>query len=346
MTKEQLYEAFGNINEKYVEAANKRRPKNYSWIKWMSVAACLGLVVAGMYCYKLEHPYPKKEVLLEQLKPSMEQGTEKSMYEVPVWEDLEIYAKYPEVAWNDVKFDVRAGRVGETQLGAHLVDSTANSMAETSVLTGEEVVRYYDITLYEIAGISTDCAVAVLYKDTDSYYAAVNSWYRPETLGQFISDLNLQEAASFGKAYYTYRKTFSGDYATVYFENISSEKIWEMLLAEQNAENVYSDKLLKEVQPKTLLDISINIPVLGYENISLSVMEKGYIKTNILDTGKLFNIGEKNTEAFIDYVLKECDGYEIVYTQETSDVENSASEQAMPTKAPVKYIIEEYEMEN
>ena len=38
--------------------------------------------------------------------------------------------------------------------------------------------------------------------------------------------------------------------------------------------------------------------------------------TNILDTGKLFFVGEENTRAFIDYVLNECDGYEAVYTEE------------------------------
>ncbi|MDE7212010.1 MAG: hypothetical protein K2O03_11300, partial [Lachnospiraceae bacterium] len=58
---------------------------------------------------------------------------------------------------------------------------------------------------------------------------------------------------------------------------------------------------------------SVNVPILGYQNVSIAVMENGYVKTNILDTGKLFCIGEENAQALVDYVLKECEGYEMVW---------------------------------
>ncbi len=35
--------------------------------------------------------------------------------------------------------------------------------------------------------------------------------------------------------------------------------------------------------------------------------------TNIHDTRKMFCVGTENTEAFIKYVLEECDGYEVLY---------------------------------
>ena len=57
----------------------------------------------------------------------------------------------------------------------------------------------------------------------------------------------------------------------------------------------------------------------AYENISISIREEGYIITNILSTGKMFRVGEENTKAFVDYVLDECDGYEIVYSSNPSD---------------------------
>jgi len=74
-----------------------------------------------------------------------------------------------------------------------------------------------------------------------------------------------------------------------------------------------------KMEPDRILGISVDIPLLGYENISLSVREDGYIVTNILNTGKMFYVGEENTQTFVDYVLTECDGYEIVYDYENAE---------------------------
>ena len=68
------------------------------------------------------------------------------------------------------------------------------------------------------------------------------------------------------------------------------------------------------------MSINVFIPVLGYENISLSVTEDGYITTNILDTGKAFYIGEDKTDMFIEYVLNNCQGYEIIYIQDDEGI--------------------------
>jgi hypothetical protein len=49
------------------------------------------------------------------------------------------------------------------------------------------------------------------------------------------------------------------------------------------------------------------VKTIGYRNISLSVDDRGYLQTNILDTGKSFYIGEDNVRAFVDYVLRNGD---------------------------------------
>ncbi len=91
-----------------------------------------------------------------------------------------------------------------------------------------------------------------------------------------------------------------------------------MLLSNADAVNEYSD--LDNEQPEKLLDLCVSVPILGYENISLSIHEDGYLITNILSTGKKFFVGEENTQAFVDYVLKECSGYEIVYTLNPDEI--------------------------
>lgn len=342
MTKEQLYEAFGEISERHVEGARKQKTsRKPAWVKWGALAACLCLVAGGAYCYKLEHPYLKKEVVISAEHQMMEQGPEPSMWQVPKWEDLEIYAQYPKLPWDDMEYSARKGVVLSEQLGVELAEVTASGMDEYDLIAGEDAIRYCNAILYEIAGISTECAVAVKYECCDTYFAAVNCMYYPQTLEQFIADLNLQENLTFGTAYYSYRKPFSGEHATIHFENVDGAKIWELLLANPTAENVYSEELLKREQPKKLLGISINIPLLGYENISLAIMDKGYIQTNILDTGKLFYVGEEYTEAFLEYVLKKCEGYEVITVYSMDDAKEESATEAGPTEAPVEYIIGE-----
>ena len=55
--------------------------------------------------------------------------------------------------------------------------------------------------------------------------------------------------------------------------------------------------------------------MLGYENISLGVTENGYLTTNILNTGKAFFIGAEKAQMFMDYVIENCEGYDIIYIE-------------------------------
>jgi len=310
VTGEKLYEAIGELNaEAILDAGSVQGVHKRPYLKWISAAACLCLLAAGILCYRLEYPYPivKKIITL---------GPEQELVaEIPHWEEMEIYQQYGELMWEEVSYRARSGVVSEERIGGELARVTGQGWDHYAELEGKEPLRTLKATLYEIRGISGECAVAVRYDGTELYYAAVNSYYRPETLGQFAEDLNLQENLVFNRAFYEYRKPISGRYASVRFEEIDNSRVWEMLHANPDAVNEYDQLLLHQI-PQKILGISVSIPLLGYENISLSILEDGYIKTNILDTGKLFCIGEETTQAFLTYVLEECEGYETVWSLE------------------------------
>ena len=61
------------------------------------------------------------------------------------------------------------------------------------------------------------------------------------------------------------------------------------------------------------MEISVDIPILGYRNISCSLTEEGYLVTNILDTGKAFFIGKEKVQEFVNYIIANYEGYRIVY---------------------------------
>lgn len=314
MNREKFTDAMNALDDKYVnEAADyQRRSKKYGWIKWAAAAACLCLVVTAALLTRTgrtDRTYPVKQVIVT--KPASESNAETA--QIPHWEDMKIYEQYSEIVLNTVSYHARSGEVPQAQLGEKLAEIIARGWDEYADLAGEDANRYLNASVYEITGISSECAVAVRYEGCDTCYAAVNSYYRPETLGQFIDNLKLENTLVFNFVSYEYQKP-SGEYADIRFENVDSAKIWEMLLSKPAAANEYDD--LDFDRPKKIMDISVSLPILGYENISISLHENGYIATNILGTGKMFCIGEENTQALINYVLEECDGYEIVYVYE------------------------------
>ena len=305
MRKEAFCEVLGEIDAVYVkEARMRKKAKRLGWVRWGAIAACLCIAVSGLLLYRAEHPYPVKELAVM---------TTPEIGKIPRWEDMEIYDQYSEIIINDLQYQAGKGEVSAEQLGAELGTITAKGWDSYAKFTGEDANRYCNATVYEIQNISVECAVAVQYTGTNTCYSAVNDSYRPDTLGQFTKDLDLENTLVVHWASYEYQKPLSGA-VSVRFENLDTDMVWDLLLSNDSATNEYDD--LDFDQPQEILGICVSVPLLGYENISISVRENGYIITNILSTGKMFYVGEENTQSFVDYVLRECDGYEIVYTSD------------------------------
>ena len=326
MNKKELFSrAMGELDDKYIDEAIRYRKKKTRWIPVAAAAACICLVAGGAagIWYKNEHPWPvKTTVISSDSEPYV--STEIAI--VPHWEDMAIYEQFYDIELNGISYSARRVIVPADRLGESLGTITAHGWDEYAELDGQDANRYINADIFAITKINPDCAVAVRYEGHDTVYACVNSRYRPETLGQFIEDLNLLEEISFGMVYYEWRSP-SGRRATIRFDDVDDQIIKDHLLTELDAENVYDESRLHEM-PRKIMGASVNIPLLGYQNISLSVQEDGYIKTNILDTGKLFYIGEDKTQAFVDYVTEHCEGYEpvTVYTNRTEEPEEQASE--------------------
>lgn len=314
MNKETFSRAMGELDDKYINEAIQYRKKKTRWIPMVAAAACICLIAGSVVgvSYKNEHPWPMKTVATVDSAPVA--SAEVDM--IPHWEDMPIYQQFHDIVFNDISYSARRGNVPTDRLGESLCTVTARGWDEYADIAGEDANRYISAELFTISKINPECAIAVRYEGIDTVYACVNSYYRPETLGQFIEDLNLLEEISFGTVYYEWRSP-SGRRATIWFDDVDDQLIKDYLLTEADAENVYDESALHTI-PRKIMGASVNIPLLGYQNISLSVQEDGYIKTNILDTGKLFYIGEDKTQAFVDYVTDHCEGYEPVTVYDTA----------------------------
>ena len=347
--KNKMIHAIGGIDDKFIDEAARPARKKAVIIKWCAAAAgfCViaGLAAAvwissganGIFLSKesnsagealegtLSEEYDgdykangtadtapgDSETYTEEADDMVSEPTSShDMYEVPSWDDMTVTQKFPYLSFNGYEYSTADRTVPEESAGKKITSAT---LTGTDSRTGKTYAINADI--YEIAGISKNCAVSIKFEGYKELYVCRNSGYRPETLGQLTDDLNLRETLTFGKAYATVKK---GDtYTETEYSGLDGEKVWEMLLSDRELKNVKDYDSMNF--GKELISVSINIELL-YRNISLAVTEDGYLTTNILDTGKAFFIGKEKAEEFYGYVRENCEGTEkITYTVNSSE---------------------------
>ena len=340
--KNKMIHAIGGIDDKFIDEAARPTRKKAVIIKWCAAAACFcviaGLTAAvwinsgtnGIFLNKnsgsangtgeeiLTEEYDgnyqengtadtapgdsEKTLLEEAGGTASDTSSEQDSYKIPRWENMTVTQKFPYLSFNGYEYSTADRTVPEESAGKKITSAT---LTGTDSRTGKTYAINADI--YEITGISKNCAVSIKFEGYKELYVCRNSGYRPETLGQLTDDLNLKNTLTFGKAYATIQKD-KNSYAQTEYSGLDGEKVWEMLFSDRHLKNVKDYDSMNF--GKELISVSINIELLGYENISLTVTEDGYLTTNILDTGKAFLIGKEKAENFAEYVRENCKAVE------------------------------------
>lgn len=305
-------------------------------IQYLLIAICIIIIAAiGIYqissLQKEEKTDDTRWVIKEiYINGTIEDTTTVGPYTVPRWEEMSITQQFPEVKYGDSQYSSKHNKI--------LNDNIGNNVC-TAILTGYDVYTNNSYSknayLYTINNISDKCAIAVKFEDSSEYYVYTNAYYRPTTLGEFIEKLNLKEIISFGTIEYDYWNINSEgkkEYENVDFYDVDDTVIWNMLFSDTTVENVHNDN----DSHIPLMSVSVDIPLLGYENIAVWVSEDGYLSTNILDTGKTFYIGKDKVEEFVNYIVENYTGHKIVYVYNDEEkIKEEIEENAIKEKIEV-----------
>ena len=343
MKNNDILKAIGDIEEKYLieknEVEEKNRITSNKMVNIMKnfkfkyalapicviIIAVIGFYNSDMFTTKPDITISKKnDWIIKEVKVD-KNSIEDSMAIVPKWDEMSISQQFIEVEYNNSKYTSRMTKISSDNILRNI---------GSSILTGYDTYTKTTYSkegkLYSIKELSEECVIAVKFEEEPDYYVYVNSHYKPTTLGEFMNDLRLKENTSFGTIHYNYwEENAEGnkEYKHIEFYNVDNSMIWQMLFDNRNLENIYSDNDIGKYSSEKFsqnISIGVNIKLLGYENISVSLTDKGYLLTNILDTGKGFYIGEDKVEEFLNYIKENYDGYEIVYIDENStNVENN-----------------------
>jgi len=284
-------------------------------IRWLApVAACLVIALAAVSIPNLFNSNPGI------LPPAPNSQTEQSgntpegtspngegeMREIPPWDDMHITNQFGGIKVNGIEYTANSQiKIDPSKIGGLIgrTSSTGYDICETGENDDKRGKEHtINCELYAIKGMSSEFAVAVKYEGYDGYYPFINWMHKPETLGDLIDGVNLTENLVFNSVYYSYWKDgiiADGNYITMIYTLSDYSVIWDMLLSDTSVKNAGDG-----FYGLSVMDISIDVKVLGDVNISLTVTDEGYLKTNILSTQKAFFIGKDKVQAFVDYVLE------------------------------------------
>lgn len=317
MKKEKISEIISNIDESFIEESAMAVKKKIPVYKYVSIAACLAImIIAGIFISqsdftalppvntgektsnesgggenKVTEIAPAPEIVTEPAIETVTGGT--SCMKLPPWDALTTSEKYREVTLSGITYRSQVQKIDEASVLSFIEDTTMQGYDPYEDKTYTENAK-----IYSIRSISTECAVAVKIGTEDEYYVYVNSYYEPDTLGDFISDLDLKNTVSFRKAYtdeYNYFENGSGHKQRIYAD-FDDSVIWNML------EDVLDAKNVEYNHPYDRIGVETDLPLLGYKNISFAITPDGYVITNILNTQKCFFIGAEKFTRFDEYL--------------------------------------------
>ena len=345
MTGREILTALTDIDEEYIEeAAKKHKSKKNIIIRFSAMAACLALAAGGTFAaFRATHDNAKKSIKNETLDYAFSDenaddaadnaaedyadkngsgnktdGTASSAnnncVRVKKWDEKTVAEKFREITVNGKEYYAVNTYVAADKVGKKVTKLT---VLGKDVYTNSEYAAGAEI--YEIKNISSECAAAVKYDGDEKYYVCRNSYYKPETLGQFINDLDLKNTLTFNE--FNAAREKNGKMSDVKYTGADKERVWELLFSDTQAKAV---KDIDSLNFEMAVDISVDLKLLGYENFSLSVSRDGYILTNILDTAKAFYIGREAAEGFISYLDNSCKAVE--YERDYSEPEYTGKE--------------------
>ena len=205
------------------------------------------------------------------------------------WEELPLSSQYTTLRLNGTVYTTCRSSLSPSQLGEKLGDREVTGYDE------EERAHTRTCPVYALQGLSEEAVVAVQLSDT-TLCAYLSDSYTPATLGDWIRDLNLREAMTFGLVYDTPARL---EEDSACYRLTDSGFVWEALLAAEAAPfaaDLLEDPMAYKQVGQEVLTFSVSVPVLGQENVALIVTENGYLRSNVGQTEKLFFLGRETTE--------------------------------------------------
>ncbi|MGN1473697.1 MAG: hypothetical protein ACI4WZ_06455 [Eubacteriales bacterium] len=305
MKKEELFAVMTDVDDSFVaEAVPTRLPrKRPKGIGWLTAAACflliIGLGTAAFRSY-LHFEYPDFSGALPVKQVSKREGYLPSAFATK-WAISAV--SFSGIRYQSNSYSCEGRTLDSEKIGAMLgYAETEWTGVGVDPLPGERVA------VYRIAGISSACAVAVRYESGGDYVIYQNVGYFPESVGQWVEDLDLRSNAVFTSAFYSFTDD-QGEEKIFEFTGLDPEMVWKALFGREKTPIRSADFGKGDIR----LTVCMDLPLLDYENLRLCITEDGFVYADTPQECGNFRIGKITAQCFIKSVFERCKGYELVF---------------------------------
>lgn len=302
---------------------SKALPKTSIKTRYLLLASgILSAIVITLICVfafnkRVEMLDGKYRVVYENVSQDKEEET----WIIKKWDIRTTLEKYPTVLFNDNNYEIWSTLYSTPTDKKYIGDEigTATAKGYDEILNES---HYEEVKVYKILKVNSNAAIAVKFQKDDNYYSFCNNDYEFGTIGDFISDLNLKEYASFGNITYKYVNN-EGNREDVYFKDVLNEEIFNAIFSDVDTSIYMKDDIFSS--HKLSYSISFTVEAIGRCNLALNIYRDGYVSTNLFAYRREFYIGNE-AEEFINYVDKNYLGYVIRYkSSETVSSESSVT---------------------
>ena len=290
MNGEELLKRMDLIDSELVEAAqNIHHRKRNRWVKWGALAAAAAVAVL-LWVGKPETGTKVKIGGIERTYKTtvMAQETGAAVYP---WEYLTEIERYTYMELNGTRYRTRAETIDRSFLGDMIGDTVFTSY---DIYTDKEYNT--NNAVYAIQGIDPQELVAVELEN--AYCVFMKEDYSPpQDLGVFLDSLVLSENVDLN-----YFILYNGqNIANTQTNHTLSDDsvIWEILSGCRNAPGMELERWF-DTQIETV-SFSVTSEKLGVYKHGFQISSDGYLNTNLMEWGYVFNIGEDAARQIIDF---------------------------------------------
>ena len=294
-----IMDALNDVDYDMVEQAlEERKRTKQPWIKWTAVAASAVLVI-GVGVFALFGQSQTKDP--GPVDTSTGRWTMDGRYRYQVsgetavawpWDYKTPIERYPGVTLNDAAYTTRAQVIGEALLGKRLGTCTSTGY---DVYTETSYPMEFEVRT--IRGIDPEQLVAVDLEGTWVVFLR-DGLPIPATLGDWMDACSLQQSVSLERF-----STVEGYQTTGWYLAESDVTVWQVLSECRNAPGSTDDWSLGD---RKHISFTVTSETLGVYKKVLSVTEDGYLLTNLMEYGYVFEIGEDAAGRIIKSVTEHC----------------------------------------
>ena len=262
-------------------------------VRWVAVAACLcvAAVGAGAASRFLKAPAPMPPAPPPAVSDDPLTFGEKDEMAGPftedTWSQTGNAGRYLTLSFDGIDYTTCGLALRDDRKGELLGDGTAVGQDYFSL-----EIHKTAVDVYAIRGVSSRCAVAVHFREPDAsatgqdnVYAYTNADYSPQTLGDFLRDLDLAQTLTVGDAYVP-----TADGGTLVYTGVRREELFALLTSCADAVNQPEADTAPPV-------MEVAVSLFG-TNKAVCLTEDGYVWTNLLETRKCFYVGANKVADF------------------------------------------------